>query len=76
MKVKVLELTGADFLAITNVSRRNAESGSPEWISGLGDSIDDAVNDLLTRFVADVRENSQSTKVTDADFEWSAHEDF
>lgn len=76
MKVKVLERSGGDFLAVTNVHRRNASSRHPEYVSGLGDNVESALQDLLERFVSDVRENSPHNALGEEDFEWSAPEDF
>jgi hypothetical protein len=42
----------------------------------LGSSVEEAVSDLLTRFMAGVRENTPATGLTENDFEWSAYEDF
>jgi hypothetical protein len=55
MKVKVLERSNGDFLAVPNLALRNATSGEPDYTSGLGNSVEEAVNDLLTRIVSDVR---------------------
>jgi len=76
MKVKVLARNTGDFLAVTNIHRRNITSREPEYLSGLGDTIDTAINDLLTRFVADIQENLPSAGLVNDDFEWSSPEDF
>ena len=75
MKVKVLERSH-DFLAVANLAYRDPVSGVPEYTSGLGDNAEEAVNDLLLRFVSEIREYSPSTELTESHFEWSAHEDF
>jgi hypothetical protein len=51
MRVKVLDRCGGDFLAVPNLAFRNPTTGAPEYASGLGNSIEEAVNDLLVRFV-------------------------
>jgi hypothetical protein len=76
MKVKVLDRSKGDFLAVPNLAFRNPTSGSPEYTSGLGNTIDEAVNDLLVRFVSEVRSYKSGNELTEADFEWSAPEDF
>lgn len=76
MKVKVLERSGSDFLAVTNLHRRNADSHEPEYLSGLGDSIDSATTDLLKGFVNDLRKHLPGQGYDEEDFEWSATEDF
>lgn len=75
-KIKVLERRANDLLAVSNVLVRNITSGEPEYVSGLGSSVEEAVSDLLTRFMAGVRENTPPTGLTEDDFEWSAYEDF
>jgi len=76
MKVKVLDRSKGDFLAVANLTFRNPTSGEPEYTSGLGNSIEEAVDDLLVRFVSDVRSYKPGNELTEADFEWSAPEDF
>jgi hypothetical protein len=75
-KVKVLESSSGDFLAIANVNVRNASSRVPEHVSGLGSTVEEAVDDLLVRFVSEARVHSPVGGLTEADFEWSAPEDF
>ena len=76
MKVKVLERSPGNFLAVPNLARRNAISGETEYTSGLGGNVEEAVSDLLVRFVSEVREHSPSSGLNEGDFEWSAPEDF
>lgn len=76
LRVKVLERSSNDFLAVTNVLPRDPKTGELGYVSGLGGSIDESVDDLLCRFVADVRKYSETRTMTAADFEWSAAEDF
>ncbi len=75
MKVKVLDRS-TDFLAVPNLIFKNPVSGDLEYISGLGVTAEEAINDLLVRFVADIRSLKPSTKLTETDFEWSAPEEF
>ena len=76
MKVKVLDRSKGDFLAVPNLALRNPASGSPEYTSGLGSTIEEAVNDLLVAFFSEVRSYKSDNELTEADFEWSAPEDF
>src|SRR5690349_6027730 len=64
MKVKVIQRQSGDFLAVPNVAIRNLTSREPDGISGLGNSVDEAVNDLLPRFVAGVRLHTPDTGLT------------
>jgi hypothetical protein len=75
MKVKVLERS-SDFLAVPNLIFRNPSTGDPEYVSGLGDTSDEAIHDLLERFVADVKRLKPEGDLAESDFEWSAPEDF
>jgi hypothetical protein len=75
-KVKVLERSPGDFLAVPNLAVRNLTSREPEYISGLGSTVEEAVNDLLVRFVSGVRKHSPISGLTESNFEWSAPEDF
>lgn len=69
MKVKVFD-RGGDFAAFANVNLRTGGE------AGLGDSVEEAVNDLLLRFVAQAKERAARNTLNEADFEWSAPEDF
>jgi hypothetical protein len=71
-KIKVIERPDGSFLGVPNVACRSGD-GSPDWISGLGSSAEEALEDTLRRFVISV---SAREGVTDADFEWAAPEDF
>jgi hypothetical protein len=76
VRVKVLERSSGGFLAVANVNVLNRTSREPEYISGLGSTVDDAVNDLLVRFVEEAREQTPIGGLTESDFEWAAPEDF
>jgi hypothetical protein len=76
MKVKVLDRSQGDFLAVPNLAFRDPTSGAHEYISGLGDTAEEAVNDLLVRFISEFRSQKPSNELTEADFEWSAPEEF
>lgn len=76
MKVKVLERPEQDFLAVSNLHRRDRGTGVPEYLSGLGNSIESSVEDLLKYYMADAKEHLPSSGYVEDDFEWSAPEDF
>ena len=75
MKVKVLKRSG-DFIAVSNLSRRDRSTGEPDGIAGLGDTADEALADLLARFTSDVRVCLPPNGLIESDFAWSATEDF
>lgn len=76
MKVKVTERSSSDFLAAPNVAILNISTREPEYISGLGSTVEEALGDLLHRFASGVRENTPSDGLKETDFQWSASEDF
>jgi hypothetical protein len=76
IKVKVVDRSKGGLIAVPNLAFRNPRSGEPEYTSGLGDTAEEAVNDLLVRFVSEVRSQKPSHELTEEDFEWSAPEDF
>lgn len=76
MKVKILFRPDCGYAAHPNLHRKDPSTGSIEYLCGLGESSEVALNNLLTRFIAEAREHSLSKKLGEADFEWSAHEDF
>ncbi len=71
-KVKVLELPDGSYLGVPNVARRLAD-GSPDWIAGLGPSIEEALEDTLRSFA---RSAGVSGGTIEEDFVWAAPEDF
>jgi hypothetical protein len=75
MKVKVLKRSG-DYIAFSNLNLRDRLTGDPDSIAGLGDTADEALSDLLKRFVSAVRESLPEDGYAEADFEWSSPEDF
>jgi hypothetical protein len=75
-KVKIVERSDRSFLGVPNVAIRNASTGEPEYISGLGKTADEAMVDTLQRFVKEVEGNLPAKELSEADFVWSACEDF
>jgi hypothetical protein len=57
---------------VPNVALRSAD-GSPDWVAGLGDSVEEALEDTLRDLAKSVGETAEATS---ADFEWAAPEEF
>jgi hypothetical protein len=76
MKVKVLDRKNEGLLAIPNLHVLNKLSREPEYMCGLGDTVEEAVEDALARFTGLARQHMPETGLTIADFSWSAPEDF
>ena len=72
-KIKILERPNVGFMAVPNVAIKSAKDGSPDWISGLGSSVDEALEDALKNLMAMLGERMD---LTEADFEWSDPHDF
>lgn len=71
-KVKVLERRAGDFLAVPNVFLKSA-NGTTEYITGLGRSGIEALDDLLRRFLPPLA----TADPEDPDrFDWSDPRDF
>jgi hypothetical protein len=71
-KVKIIENESGRFLGVANVAIK-ASDGSPNWIAGLGGTIEEALADTL-RYFKDSLEG-RSGLSNDA-FEWAAWADF
>jgi hypothetical protein len=66
-QVKVLERGDGSFLGVPNVAVRNHD-GSPEWTSGLGTTVAEALEDALNRFVETL---SGRRDLSDESFAWA-----
>jgi len=75
-KIKVIERAGGDFLGVPNLAVRNSTTGDPEYISGLGQSIEGALVDTIKYFFREVKQHTPAKGLAEADFVWSACEDF
>jgi hypothetical protein len=75
-KVKIVERSGDSFLGVPNVAIRNPQTGEPEYTSGLGKTVEDALADTLIYFVREVEQCTAQRELTEDDFVWSASEDF
>jgi hypothetical protein len=71
-KIKVLERSFGEFLAVPNVCAKDA-NGAPDWIGGLGRTQSEALQDLLTQ-MDEVLSSRTDWQVED--FEWSDPQDF
>ena len=71
-RIRVLERANGSFLAIPNIAVRD-EQGQPDWVCGLGDSLEDAVKDCLEHLAKQIIARPVQTE---ADLAWSEPEDF
>ena len=76
MKIKVLQRSDNDFLAVPNLAVRNRANRQPEFTSGLGTDPNSALEDALRSFMKEVHENRTAEAFAEDDFEWSACQDF
>ncbi|MBG9790326.1 hypothetical protein P4V47_25895 [Brevibacillus laterosporus] len=72
-KVKILENKRGGFVGVPNLAVKNETDGTPDYISGLGSSIEEALEDTIKYFFQTLegREN-----LSEDDFEWSDPHDF
>lgn len=71
-KVKVIERADGSFLGVPNVAVRSTD-GMPDWISGLGDTVDDALEDALNYLVRSL--GGREDLPVDS-FVWADRDDF
>lgn len=71
-KVKVLEDPNGGFIAFTNIAFKGSV-GEPEWTSGIGGSVEVALEDAIKNFMETL---PQPSECKESSFEWSAPEDF
>jgi hypothetical protein len=76
IKVKVIERRSGDYLGVANVAVRGRISGEPEFISGLGATVDEALQDAVMRFLQEAAKNMPAAGFREEDFVWSACEEF
>ncbi|MFZ3589954.1 hypothetical protein ACOI1C_11895 [Bacillus sp. DJP31] len=72
-KVKIIENLQGTFTGYPNIELKNKEDGSPEWVSGMGQTIDEALEDTLKCFLEMINEREE---LTEDNFEWSDRYDF
>jgi hypothetical protein len=75
-KVKIVERSGNRFAGCANVAIRKPKTGEPEFVAGLGGSVEEALKDTLHYFFREIEENSPGRPLDESDFAWSAFEDF
>ena len=68
----IIERPDGSYLGVPNVARLSPD-GAPDWIAGLGTSVEEALEDTLRWFV---RSAGMGTDTTEQDFVWAAPEDF
>ncbi|MBS2014611.1 MAG: hypothetical protein JST00_17115 [Deltaproteobacteria bacterium] len=71
-KIKILERSGGDYLAVPNLFVKS-EDGAPDYISGLGQTSAAALEDLLARLIPAI---TALTSDDDGIFEWADPRDF
>ncbi|WP_152049221.1 hypothetical protein [Tautonia marina] len=72
LKVKVVERADGSFLGVPNVAVLSPD-GSPDWVSGLGGTVEEALADTLRFFVSSLGGRSG---LGEESFAWAAPEDF
>lgn len=75
MRVKVLERAD-DFLAISNMERIDPGTGRESGVVGHGETAEEALDELLRKFVADARDNCPANGYTQDQFAWTDPIDF
>jgi hypothetical protein len=71
-KVKVIERANGSFLAIMNVAARGSD-GCGVWEAGLGNTVEEALEDALRRFI---RILDEQVPLAETDFIWSDPTEF
>ncbi|MFD0959143.1 hypothetical protein [Paenibacillus chungangensis] len=71
-KVKILETESGEFIGLPNIAVKD-EDGCPDWISGVGKSIDEALADAIKYLYGTLQGRAE---LTEQDFEWSDPHDF
>jgi hypothetical protein len=75
-RVKITEKNTSRYMGRCNISI-NSSDDCPEWISGFGDSIDEALEDTLQQFMRSLRQyKGDRSFLEEEDFSWAACEDF
>lgn len=72
-KIKIIENVKGGYIGIPNIAVKDSEDGTPNWISGLGETIAEALEDTIKYFLGTL---NMKDNYTDEDFIWSAVEDF
>ena|SRR5579872_2448577 len=75
-RIKVIERHGIGFLGVPNVNVKNSITGMPEWTSGLGETIDGALQDTLISFFLEIKTHYPEAGGTEDNFVWADPDDF
>ncbi len=73
VKVKVVEDTQGYYIGRSNLAAKSRQGGSPDWISGTGKTIVEALEKTIENLLASIAENGAASE---SDFEWSDPQDF
>jgi hypothetical protein len=75
-RVKITETNTNRYIGRCNVSI-NSTDNCPEWILGMGNSIDEALEDTLQQFVRSLQQHKGDRSfLEEEDFTWADCEDF
>ena len=72
-KVKIFDRQNGTFIGSPNIAVKSLDDSSPDWICGMGASIEGALEDTLKYFMNTLQGREE---LTEEDFECFAHEDF
>lgn len=78
-KIKILESCRGGFIGIPNIAIKNLEDGTPEWISGLGNTVDEALRDAIENLMSSIETYAiwdENGMIDSAYFEWAEPHDF
>ena len=78
-KIKILENCRGGFIGIPNIAIKNLEDGTPEWISGLGSTVDEALSDAIENLMSSIEVyniRDENGMVDPVCFEWAEPQDF
>lgn len=76
-RVKITQDNYGNYSGRVNVAIKNFKDGSPEWVGGQGESVDEALENSINNFINSIKSSGRDlSNFTDEDFEWSAPEDF
>jgi len=78
-KVKILENSRGGFLGIPNIAIKDLEDGAPEWTSGLGNTIEEALKDTIENVINSINTyniKGENGMVNPNYFEWAERQDF
>lgn len=76
-RVKVTQDAKGNYIGRLNISVKNSVNNTPEWITGLGDSVDAALEDAIQQFMQQLNHcGKDKLNLAEADFDWATCEDF